>query len=142
MTWFLAIYLVRQAKKGLSALALKRQLGVSYPTAWLVHHKLMQVMAERENRYMLSGNVQVHDAYWGGERIGGKVGHGSENKVAFVAAVSLTDDGLPLRVKLSPMRGFKLKAIADWARKCLVSGNTVYSDGLACFSAVTQAGCK
>ena len=34
--WFLAIYLVSQAKTGLSALALKRQLGVSYPTAWLI----------------------------------------------------------------------------------------------------------
>jgi hypothetical protein len=43
--WFLAIYLVSQAKTGLSALALKRQLGVSYPTAWLIHHKLMQAMA-------------------------------------------------------------------------------------------------
>ncbi len=32
--WFLAIYLISQAKTGLSALALKRQLGVSYPTAW------------------------------------------------------------------------------------------------------------
>ena len=31
-TWFLAIYLISQAKTGLSALALKRQLGVSYPT--------------------------------------------------------------------------------------------------------------
>jgi hypothetical protein len=39
--WFLAIYLVSQAKTGLSALALKRQLGVSYPIAWLMQHKLM-----------------------------------------------------------------------------------------------------
>ena len=31
--WFLAIYLISQAKTGLSALALKRLLGVSYPTA-------------------------------------------------------------------------------------------------------------
>ncbi len=44
-TWFLAIYLISQAKTGLSALALKRHLGVSYPTAWLIHHKLMQAMA-------------------------------------------------------------------------------------------------
>jgi len=140
-TWFLAIYLVSQAKTGLSALALKRHLGVSYPTAWLIHHKLMQAMTEREDRYTLSGKVQVDDAYLGGERIGGKVGRGSENKVAFVAAVSLTDEGHPLRVKLSPVAGFKLKAIADWASKCLAAGSTVYSDGLACFSAVTQAGC-
>ena len=30
--WFLAIYVISQAKTGVSALALKRQLGVSYPT--------------------------------------------------------------------------------------------------------------
>ena len=48
-TWFLAIYLISQAKTGLSALALKRQLGVSYRTAWLVHHNIMCAMAERED---------------------------------------------------------------------------------------------
>jgi hypothetical protein len=42
--WFLAISLISQAKTGLSALALKRHLGVSYPTAWLIHHKLMRAM--------------------------------------------------------------------------------------------------
>ena len=47
----------------------------------------------------------------------------------------------PLRVKLSPVSGFKLKAIAEWAKKGLAAGSTVYSDGLACFGAVTQAGC-
>ena len=40
-TWFLAIYLLTQHKNGISALALRRQLGVSYNTAWLLKHKLM-----------------------------------------------------------------------------------------------------
>lgn len=101
--WFLAIYLISQAKTGLSALALKRHLGVSYPTAWLMHHKLMLAMASREDGYVLCGDVQVDDAYLGGERTGGKAGRGSENKVPFVAAVSLTDAGHPLRVKLNPV---------------------------------------
>ena len=140
-TWFLAIYLISQAKTGLSSLSLKRQLGVSYPTAWLVHHKLMQAMTEREAHYTLSGQVQVDDAYLGGERSGGKVGRGSENKVAFVAAVSMSDEGHPMRIKLSTVSGFKLKAISQWASKNLAPGSTVYSDGLACFSAVTKAGC-
>lgn len=56
--WLLAIYLVSQAKTGLSALALKRQLGESYPTAWLMQHKLVQAMTEREAPYTLSGKVQ------------------------------------------------------------------------------------
>jgi len=139
--WFLAIYLISQAKTGLSALALKRHLGVSYPTAWLIHHKLMQAMAEREQRYVLEGQVQVDDAYLGGERSGGKVGRGSENKVPFVAAVSLSDEGHPLRTKLTLVPGFSLKAIEQWAKSCLAPGSTVFSDGLACFSAVTAAGC-
>jgi transposase-like protein len=139
--WFLAIYLISQAKTGLSALALQRHLGVSYPTAWLIHHKLMQAMAEREERYLLEGQVQVDDAYLGGERSGGKPGRGSENKVAFVAAVSLSDERHPLRAKLSPVAGFSLKAIGAWAKTHLAAGSVVFSDGLACFGAVTEAGC-
>ena len=141
-TWFLAIYLISQAKTGLSALALKRQLGVSYPTAWLIHHKLMQVMADREARYLLEGKIQVDDAYLGGERTGGKVGRGSENKVAFVAAVSLNEADRPLRVRLTPVPGFTLKAVAAWAKDHLAPGSAVFSDGLACFGAVTEAGCS
>lgn len=94
-TWFLAIYLLSQAKTGLSALALKRQVGVSYPTAWLMHQKIMHAMAEREDQYRLDGTVQLDDAYLGGERSGGKAGRGSENKVPFVAAVSIDDQGHP-----------------------------------------------
>jgi hypothetical protein len=140
--WFLAIYLISQAKTQLSALALKGQLGVSYRTAWLSHHKLMHAMAAREEGYVLEeGQVQVDDAYLGGERSGGKAGRGSENKVPFVAVVSLSDEGHPLRVKLSPVSGFTLKAIAAWASTNLAVGSTVYCDVLACFSAVTEVGC-
>ncbi|MEX3583381.1 MAG: IS1595 family transposase, partial [Burkholderia sp.] len=35
-TWFLAIYLVTQSKNAISGLELKRQLGVSYKTVWLI----------------------------------------------------------------------------------------------------------
>jgi hypothetical protein len=129
--WFLALYLISQAKTGLSALALKRHLGVSCPTAWLIHHKVMQAMAEREAHYVLAGQVQVDDAYLGGERSGGKAGRGSENKIPFVAAVSLSDEGHPLRAKLSPVPAFTLKAIAQWASAHLAPGSTGHWDGLA-----------
>ena len=139
---FLAIYLISQAKTGLSALALKRQRGVSYPTAWLIHHKLMQVMADREDRYVLDGKVQVDDAYLGGERSGGKVGRGSENKIPFIAAVSLTENDRPLRVQMTPVPGFTLKTVTAWAKDHLAPGSAVFSDGLACFGAVAEVGCS
>ena len=139
--WFLAIYLISQAKSGLSALALKRQLGVSYPTAWLLQHKLMQAMVAREQRYPLAGEVLVDDAYLGGERSGGKAGRGSENKIPFVAAVALSAERHPLRAKLSVVPGFTRSAIAQWAQDCLAPAAHVHSDGLDCFTAVTAAGC-
>jgi hypothetical protein len=140
--WFLAIYLVSQAKTGLSALALKRQLGVSYPTAWLIQHKLMPAMAERDAQYPLGGQVQVDDVYLGGELAGGKAGRGSENKVPVVAAVSLNAEGHPVYIKMAPVPGFTRKAIADWANSDLSPGCLVISDGLACFAGVTDAGCQ
>jgi transposase-like protein len=140
-TWFLAIYLISQAKTGLSALALKRQLGVSYPTACLLHHKINRAMAEQDRGQRLSGSVQLDDAYLGGERAGGKVGRGSENKVPFVAAVSLNDQGQPHHLKLSLLSGFTLKAIGQWAQASLAPQTLVLSDGLACFAAVADAGC-
>lgn len=140
--WFLAIYLISEAKTGLSALALKRQLGVSYPTAWLIQQKLMQAMAERDAQYVLSGEVQVDDAYLGGKLAGGKAGRGSENKVPFVAAVSLNGKGHPVYAKMVQVPGFTRKAIGDWAKAYLSPGCHVISDGLACFAGVIDAGCQ
>ncbi|WPL17630.1 Transposase [Thiorhodovibrio winogradskyi] len=139
--WFLAIYLISQAKTGLSALALKRQVGVSYRTAWLIQHKLMQARSERDSAYTLAGDVQVDDVYLGGELTGGKAGRGSENKVPFVAAVSLTPEGHPQYAKMTPVPGFTRKAISEWAASNLSPGCLVTSDGLACFNGVTDAGC-
>src|SRR5208282_304476 len=37
--WFQAMYLMTQTKNSISALELKRLIGVCYQTAWLVKHK-------------------------------------------------------------------------------------------------------
>ena len=140
-TWFLAFYLIGQAKTGISSLALMRQLGVNYRTAWLIHNKIMQAMCEREEAYLLRGKVQIDDAYLGGERNGGKAGRGSENKVPIVAAVSIDDAGHPVHVKLATVRTFSFAAIADWTQVALAKGCEVISDGLACFRAVAEVGC-
>ncbi len=140
-TWFLAIYLLSHAKTGLSGLALKRQLGVSYPTTWLLHHKINGAMARRDSIHRFSGSVQLDDAYLGGERAGGKPGRGSENKLPFVAAVSLNEQGNPLYLKLNLVRGFTLDSISKWAQANLAPDTPVTSDGLGCFAAVVDAGC-
>ncbi len=43
-SWFPAMHLLTQAKNNVSALELKRHLGVRYKAAWLMKHKLLQVI--------------------------------------------------------------------------------------------------
>lgn len=133
--WFLAMHLLTSSKTNLSALALKRHLGVCYDTAWKLKHKIMQAMTEREESRQLHGFVQVDDAYLGGERNGGKPGRGSENKQPFVVAVS-TEESLeyPSFAVLEPVRSFDNASILDWGRRRLAEDAEVYSDGLACFA--------
>ncbi len=51
------MHLITQAKTGISSLALKREVGVSYNTAWRMKQKIMQVMKERDDRQPLTGVV-------------------------------------------------------------------------------------
>ena len=139
-TGFLAICLISQAKTVWSALALKRHWGSSYRTAWRVHQKLMATLSERDRQTPLEGMVQLDDATLGGERPG-VGGRGSPNKVPIVAAVSTSDDGRPLFVKINPLSEFTSQAITDWARRNLLPGCDVRSDGLNCFAGLIGAGC-
>lgn len=139
--WFLGIYFITQDKKGISAMELKRLLGISYHAAWRMHQKLMQVMMERDDEKKLSGIIELDDAYLGGE-LPGTRGRGSENKIPFVAAVQTTVDGKPEAVKFQVVDGFRSKTIKKWAEESLVKGSHVVSDGLPCFNSVVDAGCS
>ena len=140
-TWFLGIYLLTQTKNGISALELRRQLGITYNAAWRMKHKLMQVMKERDDSQPLNGMVQIDDAYWGGERRGGKRGRGAPGKSPFVAAVATNGEGHPITMRLTKVQGFKKEEITRWASKHLQASCVVVSDGLNCFPGVVDAGC-
>jgi transposase-like protein len=130
--WFLAIYLLTQRKKSISALQPSREMGVSYNTAWQLKHKLMQVMLERQDWKKLAGQIEMDDAYLGGSR----------NKIPFVVAVETTQDGRPQAIHLRRVRGFRRTEIARYAKASLTVGSTIFSDGLYCFRAVAEYGCE
>ena len=141
-TWFRAIYHLTQTKQGISSIELGRRLGVTQTAAWTIKHKLAQVMLERDADTQLAGRVELDDAYLGGERSGGKRGRGSPGKTPFVAAVETTEEGKPVRLKLRRVTGFCGRAISGFARRSLAPDCEVVSDGLACFAAVAEAGCR
>ena len=67
--WFLAIALITESKKGISANQLKRALGVNYRTAWYLAHRIRKAMIEA-NPPKLTGVVEVDETYIGGKQRG------------------------------------------------------------------------
>ncbi len=139
--WFLAMYELTQGKSSVSALELKRRLGVSYKTAWLIKHKLLKVMQLRDEPHKLEGRVEIDDAYLGGERQGSvNGGRGALNKTAFVAAVQTNAQGHPVRMRMKRIAGFTNEAFRAWAAANLSASAHVVSDGTACFRRVVESG--
>ena len=124
-TWFLGIYLVTQSKNGISALELMRQLGITYNAAWRMKHKLMQVMKERDDSRPLEGIIQLDDAYWSGERRGGKRGRWTEKHLASDSYV--VSDGLPC---------FRAVQDSDCGHEAIVTGGGPCCVELEAFSLI------
>jgi len=73
--WFLAVCLILNAKKGISARQLARDLKVNKDTAWRISMKIREAMMERVQRDLLTGIVEVDETYIGGKpRKGGPHG--------------------------------------------------------------------
>jgi transposase-like protein len=46
--WIMAFALITDAKKGISAKQLERNIGISYATAWSIYHKIRTFMTDGE----------------------------------------------------------------------------------------------
>ena len=83
--WFLSVLLLCEAKKGMSAMQLKRTIwGIdkgSYKTAWYLCHRIRAAMKEID-RPMMDGTVEVDETYVGGRPPrGSKPGRGTPKEV-------------------------------------------------------------
>ncbi len=95
--WLLAVTLVLNAKKGLSARQLARDLEINKNTGWRIAMQIRQAMSEREHRELLTGIVEMDETYVGGKprpgnkgsRGGGRGprGRGNSSKVPVVGMV-------------------------------------------------------
>jgi transposase-like protein len=67
--WFMAINIMMDAKKGMSALQLQQHLGIgSYKTAWYMCHRIRKAMVDLEPTPLV-GTVEVDETYLGGRAV-------------------------------------------------------------------------
>ena len=65
--WFLALILMLNAKKGLSALQLSRDIHVNKNTAWRIAMQIRKAMSQAEQRDLLTGIIEMDEVYIGGK---------------------------------------------------------------------------
>lgn len=66
--WFIAMHLLTSTKKSFSALELQRQLGHKrYEPIWKMLHKLREAMGKRDEKYTLSGQIELDEGFFSTE---------------------------------------------------------------------------
>jgi transposase-like protein len=64
--WFMALALIVDAKKSISAKQIQRHLGIGYKTAWYLAHRIRKAMEETDS-LPLAGTVEIDETYIGGK---------------------------------------------------------------------------
>jgi transposase-like protein len=65
--WFLAVFIMCEAKKGISANQMRRTLGVAHKTAWYLCHRIREAMIDA-HQTQLTGTVEMDETYLGSKR--------------------------------------------------------------------------
>lgn len=68
--WFYALFVFSNAKSGISASELSRQIGVTYKCAWRMLKQIRTALAQDDDK--LDGDVETDTAYFGGRFRSGK----------------------------------------------------------------------
>jgi transposase-like protein/ribosomal protein L37AE/L43A len=125
--WFGAAYLVATHSNGVSALQLKRDLGISrYETAWQILHRLRRAMAASGDE-PLAGGVEVDVAF---------VGRG---RTLVGVAVEMRGDGLG-RVRLRVVPDASAASLGPFVADVVLRGTTVHSNGWRGYAGLRAAG--
>lgn len=148
-SWLAAVWYVTNQKHGVSALGLKRVLGLgSYQTAWTMLHRLRRAMI-RPGRERLAGVVEVDETYVGGrEPKTRRKGHRARRKPSFQSKKSIVVIAVEV---LEPPKGFgriRLRRVPSAAEhnvlpfllESVEPGSTIHTDGSSIYQSLPQHG--
>lgn len=124
--WLWAAWLMVTSKRGLSAVELARQIGVTGETAFAMLHKLRAAMVAPD-REKLRGRVEVDETYVGGPRPGLR-GRGATGKALVVGAVEVRGT-TPGRLRLRLIGHADSVNLHKFVRENVEEGSTLVTDG-------------
>jgi len=138
-SWFQTAWYITNQKHGVSALGLKRALGLgSYETAWAWLHKFRRAMV-RPGRDRLAGELEVDETFLGGTDATNP-GRSPHGKAIVAIAVEALPRGACGRVRLARIRNTSEPVLSDFVRAAAEPRSVVYSDRWQGYSGLEAAG--
>ena len=130
-------------KRGVSALLVQRQLGLScYETAWMMLHKLRRAVVNVA-RERLHGEVEVDETWIGGEQAGLRGSRQLQGRRAALVLVAVEKRGKASgRARMRVIPDFQGKTIIPFLTQNVSPGATIYTDGFKSFEGLSEAGFK
>jgi transposase-like protein len=131
--WFMAMALMAEAKKGISALQVSRHIGVAYKTAWHLCHRIRKAMEEMNNEPLggVGKVVEVDEAFIGGRTKGKGMKKAFEKKVRILGIAERGG-----RVHLQRVQDGKAGTLRPIFQSKLTEGTQIVSDGALNFGAI------
>lgn len=129
--WLCAIWLIANAKNGISSYEIARALGVTQKSAWFMLHRIRYAM-QAGSLDKLSGDVEADETY-----VGGKVNNMHKGKrearekqgrgaVGKAIVVGLLERNGQVRTKVVPRA--RKKTIHNWVRENVETGSNLHTD--------------
>ncbi len=131
--WFMAIALICEAKKGISAKQVERHLGVNYRTAWHLCHRIREAMKDGG---LLSGVVEADHTYMTPRKP--RKGRPYVKKEERDVVLGMIERGGKLR--LVPVKDAKLEITAPMLEKHVSQDATLQTDEHPTFTIIGQRG--
>lgn len=132
MSWFYAIYLMGQSRNGVSAMELKRQLGVTYKCAWRMARQIRKLM--KQDKELLEGVVEADETYIGGRRRGPS-GRGALGKTAVFGVVQRGG-----RVRATIVSDVRTNTLLGAIREQVKRGSVMNTDEMLSYQLVITLG--
>ncbi len=130
--WLTAIWLIANAKNGISSYEVHRALGITQKSAWFLLHRIRLAM-QNGSLAKLKGEVEVDETFIGGKarnmhkdkRAEKITGRGATGKAIVIGVL---ERGGKVRTKVIP--DTKKKTVQDEVRQHVEAGTPVYTDAL------------
>lgn len=123
--WFLALALILNAKKGIAARQLARDLKVHRNTAWRISMKIREAMVETKQRELLRGVVEADETYIGGKPRRGTGAHKRGRGTKKTPVVGFAERGGRVVAKVARKEDLNAKKLSALVREHVDTENAV-----------------